>query len=99
MDREFDFSGTTILVTGAASGIGAATARWLARHGAERLLLVDLNAVLPASDQFGCTVQSFVGDVADPAFWEKLERDAPLLDHAVLNAGIASGSAIADTPF
>ena len=39
MSRTIDFSGRTALVTGAASGIGAATAAWLAQHGAGRLLL------------------------------------------------------------
>lgn len=36
-----DFTGAIILVTGAASGIGAATATLLAGQGAKKLILVD----------------------------------------------------------
>ena len=35
------FDGKSALITGAASGIGRATAELLAREGAERLVLVD----------------------------------------------------------
>lgn len=99
MADPFDFTGRIVLVTGAASGIGAATCRWLATHGAERLVLVDLKAGELAGDPFGCPHDVFAGDIADPALWQRIERDAPRLDHAVLNAGIASGSPIAETTF
>ena len=36
-----DFNGRTALITGAASGIGAACARWLDAHGVAKLVLVD----------------------------------------------------------
>ena len=35
------FEGRSALVTGAASGIGAACARWLDRQGASKLWLID----------------------------------------------------------
>jgi len=97
MTPEYDFSGRTVLVTGAASGIGEATSRWLADHGAERLVLIDINeqALLPNGLQ--CAVQTFAGDVGDPVLWEQVERESPSLNHAVLNAGVGSGSAVADT--
>ena len=89
-----------ILVTGAASGIGAACVRRLAEGDAQRLVLVDREPLdsealgLTASD---CAV--FRGDVADPALWGEVEVSAGQLDWAVLNAGIAAGGAIAETGF
>ena len=95
MANELDFSGKTILITGAASGIGAACASWLARHGAARLVLVDRDE----AGLDGLEAATFIGDVADPALWERIEAEAGPLDHAVINAGIAAGSPIAETSF
>ncbi len=91
-----EFAGTTALVTGAASGIGAATARWLDAQGVAELILIDLDR--PALDTLGltCRVSALGGDVADPSLWKLLERDLPRLDYAVLNAGIASNGDIVD---
>jgi NAD(P)-dependent dehydrogenase (short-subunit alcohol dehydrogenase family) len=99
MTAEYDFSGRTILVTGAASGIGEATSRWLAGHGAAHLVLVDINEPALIPNDLRCAVQTFVGDVGDPALWEQVEREAPSLNHAVLNAGVSSASAVADISF
>jgi NAD(P)-dependent dehydrogenase (short-subunit alcohol dehydrogenase family) len=96
MAQSFDFSGRTALVTGAASGIGAATAAWLAAHGAERLVLVDRDEAGLASLGLRCEAAEFAGDVADPALWERIEAEAGALDHAVINAGIGAGGAIAE---
>jgi NAD(P)-dependent dehydrogenase (short-subunit alcohol dehydrogenase family) len=96
MSQTFDFSGRTALVTGAASGIGAATAAWLAQHGAGRLLLVDLDEAGLATLDLPCEASAFAGDVGDPALWERIEAEAGALDHAVINAGIGAGGAIAE---
>ncbi|WP_338465918.1 SDR family NAD(P)-dependent oxidoreductase [Novosphingobium sp. ZN18A2] len=95
-DGIFDFSGKTALITGAASGIGAATARWLDGRGIERLVLVDIDR--PGLDRLGlsCNVTPIGGDVADPALWTLLARESPSIDCAVINAGIAAGTAITD---
>jgi NAD(P)-dependent dehydrogenase (short-subunit alcohol dehydrogenase family) len=74
-------------------------ARWLADRGARELVLVDRNARQLETEKFGCAVQLFAGDVGDPDLWEMLEASAPSLDYAVLNAGVASGAAIADLSF
>jgi len=97
MTGSFDFSGRTALVTGAASGIGAATARFLDAHGIAELILVDLDR--PGLDQLGltCKVQPIGGDVSDPSLWTLLAREIPGIDHAVINAGIACGGALVDT--
>ena len=95
MASELDFSGKSILITGAASGIGAACASWLARHGAAQMLLVDRDE--PGLD--GLESATFIGVVADPALWDRIEAEAGPLGHAVINAGIASGSPIQETSF
>ena len=97
MAGDLEFSGKSVLVTGAASGIGAACARWLAGHGAKRLALVDRDE--EGLGRLGLEGDTFAGDVADPALWERIEAEAGPLDHAVINAGIAAGGALAETSF
>jgi len=88
-----DFTSARILVTGAASGIGAATARLLAERGA-RLVLMDRHAErLPTFPE----AAHLVGDVADPALWAG--ADLAGLTHAVVNAGIGGGGPIEDMSF
>ena len=99
MASDLDFGGRTALITGAASGIGAASARWLDRHGIAKLVLVDREAAALSALTVDCDTRRMVGDVADPAFWEGIEGDLPKLDSAVINAGVASGGAIVEVPF
>lgn len=95
-----NFSGRSALITGAASGIGAATARLLEAGGIGTLVLVDSNAALLNAGEYSCTVQRFCGDVADPALWQTIATAVPQLDHAVLNAGIAgNGATITEMAF
>lgn len=91
-----DFSGRTALVTGAASGIGAACATMLAERGAAKLFLVDVDAAgMEALDLPGVEVHRIVGSVADEALWQALEPRLAGLDHAVVNAGIGAGGTLA----
>ena len=92
-----DFSGRSALVTGAGSGIGAACARWLDARGAARIVLVDRDAAALDALALSSTYERVIGDVADPALWQGLELGT--LDHAVINAGIASGAPIAECEF
>lgn len=94
-----DFAGRSALVTGAASGIGAASARALAARGAAKLFLIDIDgAGLDALDLTpypGCEVHRITGSVADEALWQGLDPRLTGLDHALVNAGIGSGGPIA----
>jgi NAD(P)-dependent dehydrogenase (short-subunit alcohol dehydrogenase family) len=96
MSDGFDFSGRTALITGAASGLGAATARWLAARGIAELVLVDRDEAGLAALEINCPIRAYTGDVADEALWERIEREVPRLDHGLLNAGIANGCPIVD---
>jgi len=95
MTEGTEFRGHAALVTGAASGIGAACARWLAERGA-RMILVDRDEAGLAALGLAGDVTTYAGDVADPALWERIEAEGCELDHAVINAGIATGAAIVE---
>jgi 2-keto-3-deoxy-L-fuconate dehydrogenase len=96
MADDLNFAGRTALITGAASGIGAACAAWLAEHAVARLLLVDSDEAGLARLGLSCEVIGFTGDVADPSLWDRIEAEVGPLEHAVINAGIGAGGPIAD---
>lgn len=91
------FENAIALVTGAASGIGAAVATRLAEQGAKKLILVDLDEDRLRDFAFSlpCERQVLIGDVADEHFWST--ADLTGLTHAVVNAGIGAGGPIAET--
>ncbi|MXO89640.1 SDR family NAD(P)-dependent oxidoreductase [Pontixanthobacter aquaemixtae] len=99
MQNDHEFSGKSILITGAASGIGAACVQFLAQRGASRLILTDIDPRALAALDLPCETSRIAGDVADPAHWEDVSASLGELDHAVLNAGIADGSPITELDF
>jgi 2-keto-3-deoxy-L-fuconate dehydrogenase len=91
------FADAVVLITGAASGIGAATATRLAAEGARKLILVDRDEDRLRDFAFTlpCERQIKIGDVADEQLWER--EDLTGLTHALVNAGIGAGSQISET--
>jgi 2-keto-3-deoxy-L-fuconate dehydrogenase len=90
-----EFTGKRALVTGAASGIGAAAARWLAAQGVAAVVTVDRDEAGLNALALPCEVLPYSGDVTDEALWNRIEAGAGPLDYAVINAGIAGGAPIA----
>jgi NAD(P)-dependent dehydrogenase (short-subunit alcohol dehydrogenase family) len=88
--------GATIVITGAASGIGAAMARAFAAEGAARLWLADLDevGVQRVSGELGEVATPVLLDVTDEAavaaLVDRVEEEGPL-DLFCANAGIATG--------
>ena len=90
MNSAFGLEGKLALVTGGASGIGAATCRELARAGA-RVLVADLN--LPAATSLAAELgnaEAVALDVTDSSGVETAFNAIDALDILVNNAGVGS---------
>ena len=86
-----DLSGLRILITGAAGGIGAATARACAALGAEELILADLDPLTNLCTELrdgGGSVTAFQCDVSQRQDNAELIAAAHDIDAAVACAGI-----------
>jgi NAD(P)-dependent dehydrogenase (short-subunit alcohol dehydrogenase family) len=91
-----DFDGLVAVVTGGASGIGAAIARRLMADGA-RVAVLDLDVSDPPEGALG--VQADVTDDASVrAAVERVLQEWDRLDVLVNNAGVGSQGTVADNP-
>ena len=92
LTRDLDFTGKRVLVTGAAHGFGAATARIFHAHGAS-LVLADIepDSVDPALGQ----VVAY--DQADQGSIERLAGTAGPIDVLVNNAGVLLSKPLLET--
>nr|WP_062213686.1 type I polyketide synthase [Streptomyces sp. NBRC 109706] len=76
----------TVLITGGTGGLGGEVARWLARSGVERLVLVSRRGpAAPGADRLvaeledaGATVSVLAGDIGDRAFVRSVVDGHPL---------------------
>jgi NAD(P)-dependent dehydrogenase (short-subunit alcohol dehydrogenase family) len=99
-----DLSGRWALVTGAASGIGRATALALARRGADLAIcdvdVAGLDGVRGEIEALGRAVLARTVDVADReqmrTFAENVHAEIPAVDILVNNAGVAVAATFVD---
>jgi NAD(P)-dependent dehydrogenase (short-subunit alcohol dehydrogenase family) len=85
-----DFSGRTVVVTGGSTGIGAATVRALAAHGADVALIARTPAAVP--DEVRSVASIFEADVTDEesmvVAFSDIEARFGRIDGLFANAGI-----------
>lgn len=97
-----ELAGKTAIITGAASGLGLATARIFLREGA-RVLISDVDAGRgeAAAQELGSNAVFCVHDVSDRDDWARVARKADALfgvpDILVANAGLLGLIAFEDT--
>jgi len=88
LDQPYRLDGKIALVTGGASGIGAATCRELARAGAEVIIAdVNLKAAQAFAEELG-EARAVEMDVTDSKSIAKAAKEVAKLDVLVNNAGI-----------
>lgn len=88
MSVTFDFTGKTVLVTGASSGIGYGVAEGFARAGAKLIILSETEAIYEAARSLPGEVRAIRCDIADAAMVTEALADIERVDVLVNNAGL-----------
>lgn len=88
MSVSFDFSGTSVLVTGASSGIGYGVAMGFARAGADLTILSSSDAIFDAAKEMPGKVQAIKCDISDAAAVTQALAHIEKLDVLINNAGL-----------
>ncbi|WP_343080055.1 SDR family oxidoreductase [Ostreiculturibacter nitratireducens] len=88
MSVSFDFTGKTVLVTGASSGIGHGVAEGFARAGADLIILSDTQAIHDAAQRMPGKVRAIQCDIANAAMVTERLAGIDRVDVLVNNAGL-----------
>lgn len=88
MSVSFDFSGKSVLVTGASSGIGYGVAMGFAKAGADLTILSSSDAIFDAAKEMPGNVQAIKCDIADAAAVTQALAHIEKLDVLINNAGL-----------
>ncbi|MGR3571419.1 SDR family NAD(P)-dependent oxidoreductase [Brevirhabdus sp.] len=88
MKARFDFTGSSVLVTGASRGIGLGIARAFADAGAGLTILADSHDIHDAARDLPGDVRALVCDISDPAAVEQALAGLGRIDVLVNNAGM-----------
>lgn len=99
-----DYTGKTIWITGASSGIGAALARALATQGARLILsarstdkLEEVRQSCGAPDEHLCLVMDLADQASIEAAWSRLQEIPREVDILINNAGMTQRALVAET--
>jgi 3-hydroxybutyrate dehydrogenase len=84
----FDFSGKSVLVTGASSGIGYGVAMGFAKAGADLTILSSSDAIFDAAKEMPGKVQAIKCDISDAAAVTQALAHIEKLDVLINNAGL-----------
>ncbi len=88
MSVTFDFTGKSVLVTGASSGIGYGVAMGFAKAGADLTILSSTDAIFEAADRMPGKVSAIKCDISDAAMVTERLAGIGRVDVLVNNAGL-----------
>lgn len=88
MSVTFDFTGKTVLVTGASSGIGYGVAEGFARAGATLIILSETDTIHDAAAQLPGDVTAIKCDISDAVMVSDTLAGIDRLDILINNAGL-----------